>query len=268
MGARDDMGRLDDMGNLDLFKDRETVDVGLRLLDHQIVGGQDQLLGNVDNLELRQTDAGMLVTGLVVGPGGLGPRWPGRPRHWPPGGDPGHFGRLVIGVWRRLSPASDPQPLVLPMSAVACVGSGVQVTDWGASALAGSAGLELWLRRHLVGRLPGAREGEDRLAGTSLGGAPPQRPPGLHPDGRLVTELLGARVQTPDGRSLGVVLDIGCAALERSESVVGRLRVTSLLCGTRQTGARLGYAEDPDMGPWLLARLLRRVHRADRRVPV
>lgn len=256
------------MDDLDLFADRETIDVGLRLLDHQIVGERDQLLGNVDNLELRETDAGVLVTGLVVGPGGLGARWPGHPRHWPPGRGPGHFGRWSMSIWRRLSPASDPQPLVLPMTEVECLGSDVRVTEWGATVLAGSAGLEVWLRRHLVGRLPGAREGEDRLAGTALGEALPPRPEGLHPDGRMITELLGATAQTPEGRSLGVVLDIGCEAMERSESFVGRLRVTSLLCGTRQTGARLGYAEDPDMGPWLLARLVRGLHRSDRRVPV
>lgn len=256
------------MGALDLFADRETVDVGLRILDHQLVGGRDQLLGNVDNLEIRDTDSGLLVTGLVVGPGGLAARWPGGRRHWPPRREAGHVGRWVAGIWRRLSPASDPQPLVLPMTEVECLGSGIQVTEWGARVLASSAGLEVWLRRHVVGRLPGAKTGEDRLEGEPVGEPVPQGPLGLHPDGRLITELLGAAAQTPEGRSLGVVLDVGCEAFERSEGFVGRLRVTSLLCGTRQTGARLGYAEEPHMGPWLLARLVRRLHRSDRRVPV
>jgi hypothetical protein len=256
------------MGALDLFADRETLDVGLRILDHQIVGGRDQLLGNVDNLELRETDTGLLVTSIVVGPGGLGARWPGRARHWPPGREAGHFGRWVMAVWRRLSPASDPQPLVLPMTEVEGLGSDVEVTEWGAAVLAGSAGLELWLRHKLVGRIPGAKGGEDRLEGEPLEEHAPERVPGLHPDGRLVTDLLGARAQTSEGRPLGVVLDIGCEAFERSEAFVGRLRVTSLLCGTRQIGARLGYAEDPRMGPWLLARLVRRLHGSDRRVPV
>jgi hypothetical protein len=256
------------MGALDLFAERETVDLGLRILDHQIVGGRDQLLGNVDNLEIRETDAGLLVTGIVVGPGGLGARWPGRSRHWPPVTEAGHFGRWVMAVWRLLSPASDPQPLVLPMTEVEGLGSDIEVTDWGAAVLAGSAGLEIWLRRHLVGRLPGAKEGEDRLAGEPLGEAVQQGTVGLHPDGRLVTDLLGAAAQTAEGRALGIVLDIGCEAFERSEAFVGRLRVTSLLCGTHQTGARLGYAEDPHMGPWLLARLVRRLHGSDRRVPI
>lgn len=257
------------MGGLDLFAERDTIDVGLRLLDHQIVGEQDELLGNVDNLELRDSDDGLLVTGLVVGPAGLGPRWPARPGHWPrpPRPGAGRFGRWVVAIWSRLNPSSEPQPLVLPMSEVASVGSAVELTEWGATVLAGSAGFELWLRRYLVGRLPGAKGGEDRLAGQPIPEALPERPSGLHPDARMITDLLGAEARTAAGRPLGVVLDVGCEAFERGE-LVGRLRVTSLLCGTHQVGARLGYAENADMGPWLVARLVRRLHQGDRRVPI
>lgn len=255
------------MGRLDLFAERDTIDVGLRILDHQIVGEQDQLLGNVDNLELRDSDEGLLVTGLVVGPGGLGPRWPGRPGHWPGPPRPGRFGRWVTAIWSRLNPSDDPQPLVIPMSEVASLGSAVELTEPGATVLASSAGFELWLRRHLVGRIPGAKAGEDRLTGEPIPAAVPERPAGLHPDARMITYLLGAETRTAAGRSLGVVLDVGCEGFERGE-LLGRLRVTSLLCGTHQVGARLGYAENADMGPWLVARLVRRLHDADRRVPI
>lgn len=241
------------MSKLDLFKDRETVDVGLRLLDHQIVGEGGQLVGNADNLEVRESGQRLVVTALVVGPAGLGPRMPGR------------LGRWIVAVWRRLSLAGDPEPMVLPLSEVQCVGWGVEVSEQGATALASGSGLERWLRRHLIGRMPGAKEGEDRLAGEPLGAAAPS--PAMEPGGHLISDLIGARVNSRGGESLGQVLDVGCTAFERTDHGLGRLRVVDLLVGPHHAGARLGYVEDSHEGPWLIARLVRRLHRADRRVP-
>lgn len=242
------------MGKLDLFRDRETVDVALRLLDHQIVGEGGQLVGNADNLEVRESGEGLTVTALVVGPAGLGPRMPGR------------LGRWIVAVWRRMSLAGDPGPIVLPLSEVQCVGWGVEVSERGAATLANGAGLERWLRRHLVGRMPGAKEGEDRLAGEPLGEAAPS--PGVEPGGHLISDLIGARVNGPGVEPLGRVLDVGCTAFERTDHGLGRLQVVDLLVGFRHTGARLGYVEDSHEGPWLIARLVRRLHRRDRRVPI
>jgi sporulation protein YlmC with PRC-barrel domain len=236
----------------DLFRDREAVDVGLRLLDHQIVGEKDQLLGNVDNLEVRETSEGLVVTSLAVGPGALGPRLPGR------------LGRWMVAVWRRLSPEDDPEPMLLPLAEVRSVGSTVGVTDRAATSLASGAGVELWLREHLVGRIPGAREGEDRLAGEPLGEEAPTS--GRHPEGRWMSELIGASVRDASGATLGRVLDVGCAAFERTDDALGRLRVVDLLVGRRTVGAELGYVEEGHTGPWLIGRLVDRLHRDDRRV--
>ena len=75
---------------LDLFRGHDSVDVGLRLLDHQVVGEQDEMLGNVDNLEVRERGGEFLVTGTVIGPGVWGcaspveasPRRPGARHGW------------------------------------------------------------------------------------------------------------------------------------------------------------------------------------------
>lgn len=238
---------------MDLFRDREAVDVGLRLLDHQIVGEKGQLLGNVDNLEVRRSTEGLVVTCLAVGPGGLGPRMPGR------------LGRWMVSVWRRLSLEGDPEPMLLPLSEVRSVGSAVEVSERAATSLVNGAGVELWLRKHLVGRIPGAMEGEDRLAGEPLGEEAPTS--GRHPEGRWVSELVGADVRDASGAAVGRVLDVGCTAFERTDDALGRLRVVDLLVGRRTVGAQLGYVEETHTGPWLIGRLVGRLHRDDLRVP-
>lgn len=240
--------------NLDLFRDRETVDVGLRMLDHQIIGEPDQQLGNVDNLEVRETGTGLVVTALAVGPGGLGPRMSGR------------LGQWMVAVWRRLSLEGDPEPLLLSLSEVRCVGSAVQVTQRAATSLVSGAGVERWLRDRLVGRIPGAKEGEDRLAGEPLGEQAPS--PGRHPEGHWMSELIGATVRDSAGTTLGRVLDVGCAAFERTDDALGRLRVVDLLVGLRTVGANLGYVEEGHTGPWIIGRLVDRLHRDDRRIPI
>jgi sporulation protein YlmC with PRC-barrel domain len=248
------MAAMDPRDRFDLFRDREIVDVGLRVLDHQIVGERDQLLGNVDNLVVRETTDGLLVTGLVIGPAALGPRMPGR------------LGRWMVAVWRRLSLEGDPEPLVIPLREVRRVDSAVWVTERAATSLASAAGVELWLREHLVGRIPGAKAGDDRLAGEPLGGE--ATTPGSQPEGRWVSELIGATVRDATGTAIGRVLDVGVAPFERTDDALGRLRVVGLLVGRRTVGAHLGYVEESHTGPWLIGRLVDRLHRDDRRVPL
>ena len=60
--------------------------VVLRLLDHQIVGPDDQLLGNVDDLQVLLSDNGWFITGLAVGPAALGRALAGQARQLDDGG--------------------------------------------------------------------------------------------------------------------------------------------------------------------------------------
>lgn len=46
--------------------------VVLRILDHQVVGPEGELLGNVDDLELVVSHDGWTITALQVGPAALG----------------------------------------------------------------------------------------------------------------------------------------------------------------------------------------------------
>ena len=231
------------------------LDLVLRVADHQVVGPEGLLLGNVDNLVLREHDGRLLVTGFVSGPGGLGPRLPGR------------LGRWVQAVWRRLRSDPDAHPTMVPFSAVVRIGSAVEVTRHGQQVLATTMGLEHWLRTYVVSRIPGAQGGEDRLEGEPVQDAA-QHVWSPGPGSHLLSDLLGARVRSPQGDDLGAVLDVCAEPVAPTEAAVGVLRVRGLSYGARATGSELGYTEDPRQGPLLLRLLFRRLHRAHRYVPL
>ncbi|TPG13427.1 hypothetical protein EAH86_19060 [Pedococcus bigeumensis] len=222
-------------------------------MDHQLVGPSGALLGNVDNLVLRQEAEELRIVGVLSGPGGFGPR------------QPGLLGRWIVAVWKRLSPREEPSPLMVPMSHVRSIGSAITLSDYAERALQDAAGLEQWLRRHVISAIPGATAGDDRLAGTTAGSStghdelPP--PPA---DSHLLSALLGAEVVDDTGASLGTVIELRGLAYEQTGLEVGRIRVTGLVFGPRHLGGELGYTTLTDQGPWLLARLFGWWHQSDR----
>lgn len=232
------------------------IELGLRLMDHQIVGAGGSLLGNVDNLEVRELGGDLLVTGIVSGPAAHGPRQPGRLGDW------------IVAVWRRLRPEEGPVPLAMPMAHVRRITSGVEVSAWAEDVLNGTNALEMWLRRFVVNRIPGAKGGEDRLAGEPTGptGSAHQELE-LRPDAHLISVLIGARVLAADGSDLGQVLEVVAEPFESSGLEVGRLRVTEIVVGRHSMGGELGYTADWRQGPWLVARLVQLWHRGDRTIP-
>ena len=252
------------------------LDVALRLLDHQIVGPEGELLGNVDDIELLETAAGLLVTGIAVGPGALAQRLPGRVGDW------------LYAIWHRLHPASDPRPIVVPVEHITRLGSAVEVDEHAAEALAEAFGLEMWLRTYVIARIPGAKGGGDQRAGS--GPAPhdatPARGKGSayegpssdegrtvgedwqpRPNARFLSTLLGRPVVDGSDHEMGRVCELYCQArpLDGPQSP---MRVTHLEYGRHQRGSELGYTSDPEQGPWVLAQILRGWQRHNRVVPV
>ena len=226
------------------------LDVVLRVLDHQVVGPQKDLVGNIDDLELTPAGEALAVTGIAVGPGALSQRLPGRLGSW------------VGAVWRRLSADSDPQPVVVPIGHITTVGSAITVDGPATWALAESFGLEKWLRRFVISRIPGAKGGaepgrEDRDGRTRPVNVlePPTRPP--QPGCRWVSDLLRAPVVDDTGHRLGNLIELRCASASEP------WRVTHLQCTQSVLGTELGYHADPDLGPGLLRRLFRRLQRHD-----
>jgi sporulation protein YlmC with PRC-barrel domain len=124
--------------------DDETFDLRLRVLDHQVVDPDGGMVCKVDDVGFEQgPDGTWHVAELLSGPQALGPRLPGR------------LGRWVSSVGRRLSVYPDARPPRIPWRRVREVGSSV-VVDGRRDEL-DMAGLEDWVREHLIDPLPGSR---------------------------------------------------------------------------------------------------------------
>ncbi len=231
------------------------LDVVLRVLDHQVVGPGQELVGNIDDLELTPAGDALAVTGCAVGIGALSQRLPGR------------LGTWVNAVWRRLSTDSDPQPIVIPLGHIGNVGSAITVDRPSARALAQSFELEHWLRRFVVSGIPGAKGGAEPEREDEDGSArpvdvlePPTRPP--QPGCRWVSDLLRASVVDDTGHRLGTVIELRC------DSTSEPWRVTHIQCTQSVLGTELGYHADPELGPGLLRRFFQRIQRHDLLIPV
>ena len=117
--------------------------VDFHLLDRQISDSAGELVGNVDDVELELGQDGVpYVTALLSAQQVLGERIGGR------------LGRWMTVSARQLHPDSHPQPLRIAIELVAKVESGI-VLSVQRDALPPPP-LELWLREHLIGKIPGA----------------------------------------------------------------------------------------------------------------
>ena len=241
------------------------LDLVLRLLDHQILGPDQELLGNVDDIELLDADSGLFVTGIAIGPASLAQRLPGRLGDW------------LYAIWRRLHPDRDPKPLVVPIERVTKIGSAVEVDGGAARALAETFGLEQWLRQYVISRIPGAQGGGDERDEEQ---GPPDQPggdrdaPHGHPirsplPGALVVSALVGRTVVDEStrKELGRLCEIHAAA-KPLDGRQAAMRVTHLQYGRHQRGSELGYSADRKQGPWLVAVAFRRWQRDNRVVPV
>ena len=78
------------------------------------------------------------------------------------------------------------------------------------------------------------------------------------------SDLLGARVRAADGKPLGYVVDLRCRRDGEVRGHLQEIRLESLVVSARRAGANLGYQERAKRGPWLIAAVLRRLHRDSR----
>jgi sporulation protein YlmC with PRC-barrel domain len=116
--------------------------IDFHLLDRQIVDRDGRLVGNVDDVEFTDgADGPPRVTAILVGLIPLGNRIGGR------------VGRWLAALGRRLS-MPDHQPIRIPYHLVDTVGS--EITLLIPADQLPEPGLERWLRRHLIERIPGA----------------------------------------------------------------------------------------------------------------
>jgi sporulation protein YlmC with PRC-barrel domain len=119
--------------------------IGFDLLDRQIVDADGEPVGKVDDVELTPADDGVpVVTALLCGQQALGERIGGG------------LGRWIAAVARRMSEPPGLPPARIPMDLIAEVSSAVHLSV--RRELLVDPPLETWLRDHLIGRIPGARD--------------------------------------------------------------------------------------------------------------
>lgn len=230
----------------------------IRLLDHPIVDEDGRFLGKVDDLALREEGDDLVVEALMVGPTALAPRYPGRLAEW------------CWAIWRRLSDPRAPGVVLVPLEEVLSVHSDVEVGADARNALLASFGLENWLRRHLIARIPGARgaghptsDDVDVPAWATDEHSPvPER--GSRGRHHRLSELLRMEVVDVRGRDLGRITDVNGRTLTDGGDVLGPIRLTEAFVGPWLVGSRLGYSSPDVEGPFVIDRIVAAVHRKAR----
>jgi sporulation protein YlmC with PRC-barrel domain len=223
----------------------------LRLLDHQVLGEDDEMLGKLEDLVLERRDGGVAVVGLVLGTGGWAPRQVGVIGHW------------VEAVWRRLDREEDPSPTTLSLVHVRHLDSAVHVDEAAARFVASASDLERWLRRHLIAPIPGSGVDGDDDPDPQAGGADlraARTAPLDHPRRFRLSTVLRARVEDTAGTDLGRVTEVH-AAPRTGEDGTPELALVSVTHGGHLVGNGLGYGDESHAGPVVLARLVRWWHR-------
>jgi hypothetical protein len=125
----------------DILIHKDTIELGLELLDRQLLDSEGEPCGKVDDLELAYDGSGRpVVTALLVNPGALAPRL-------------GWAGHLVHAVWHRLHPDRSPSPIRLGWEVVAKIDFAVHLTVHRREA--GLTRSEDWVYERVVSKIPG-----------------------------------------------------------------------------------------------------------------
>lgn len=119
------------------------MDLGLNLLDCQIVDKDGEPCGNVDDVELEWPDGGgpPVVVALLSGPGALGPRIGGR------------LGRSIAALHARLTHGK-PEPARVSIGVVGRITHQVEVIVTAADLE--TAEFQHWVLDNVIAKIPGA----------------------------------------------------------------------------------------------------------------
>jgi hypothetical protein len=122
------------------------IDAQLELMDRQIVDPDGRMVAKVDDVELEERDDGrIVVTGLLTGPGALGPRLGGA------------LGAITTAVWSRLSGRDKDRPQRIDICDVSEVSTTIKLAV--SRRTVNVDGFEVWMRDRVIAALPG--EGKD-----------------------------------------------------------------------------------------------------------
>jgi hypothetical protein len=124
---------------------REPFNANEDLLDRQILDKDGLMVAKVDDVEIEQLDDGrVVVTGLLTGPGALGPRLGG------------FLGALTTAAWSRLAERPEGQPKRIGFEHVREIDTAVRL-DVPRGDL-DVDGLEAWTRERVIEAIPAAGE--------------------------------------------------------------------------------------------------------------
>ena len=224
------------------------LDAHLNLLDRQVIDNRGRLVAKVDDVELRELAGGLVVSGLLTGPGALGPRIGGAP------------GAILTATWARLAGRAPDQPKRIDWSLVEDIGTAIHLRI--ERERVGVDGFEVWTRERLISALPGSgQDPEVKPAGDIEPRAETRPSRDEAPEGRhRLDRLLGCHVRFADGRDGDLVID---ATMTRTDphDQSSALRVEGLVIGRRRPGTLFGYHRHPKQGPWLVRIIVRALHR-------
>jgi sporulation protein YlmC with PRC-barrel domain len=120
------------------------LDAVLHLLDRQLLDRNGRMAGKVDDLELAPNEDGALVvTGILTGPGALGPRLP----RW--------LGRRMVAVWSTIKHVPPREPNRIDYALISKIETAITVAADREDLP--TRPLEAWVRDHLIDKLPGAQ---------------------------------------------------------------------------------------------------------------
>ena len=224
-------------------------DAQLNLLDRQIIDSDQMLVAKVDDVELgTESDGRLLVTGLLTGPGALGPRIGGV------------VGSLSVAIWSRLAGREADAPKRIDYGLVDEIGTALTLVV--PRHVVAVDGFEAWTRDHVIAAIPGSAHRPEK--GADAGDDAPASAAADDPEAdastrRRLSELLAMRVRTEDGHRTERVVDVTLAATGDGHHRM--LTVDGLLIGTRRPGTLFGYHRHPRQGPWLIRVIVRSLHR-------
>ncbi len=124
-----------------------SLDVGLDLLDREVIDVEGRPVGKVDDLELSDpADGPPTITALLLGPAAYGRRLGGRIGEW------------IEGAGTKL--AETAEAIRIPMDLVDDIDVSVRLRVT-AESLQRPNQLEHWLRDRIISRIPGARRASE-----------------------------------------------------------------------------------------------------------
>jgi sporulation protein YlmC with PRC-barrel domain len=81
------------------------------------------------------------------------------------------------------------------------------------------------------------------------------------------SDLIGRPVYDAGGQQLGIVTDLRCIQDGPLRGSMQTPRIAALIISRRHTGSLLGYDRRRQQGPWLIRKLVQRLHRNAALIP-